>query len=122
MASRISPHPVSSLVVLLAGRLAEGQDAEPTGVADESILFHEFACVYAACTHEQKTGAAPFSVTNVIAADIQHCGYRSLSDVRCRSTCGRSCSYTRVRRCGALIQNRPEQDGRAFLLKATCRF
>ena len=115
--SRISPHPVSSLVVLLAGRDAGGEDAEPTGVADESILFHEFACVYAACTHEQKTGTAPFSVTSV-----QHCGYRSLSDVRCRSTCGRSCSYTRIRRCGALIQNRLEQDGRAFLLKATCRF
>lgn len=54
--------------------LARAQQAEPSALADESILFQEIPSVYGASKHEQKTSEAPSSVSIITAADIQHYG------------------------------------------------
>jgi outer membrane receptor for ferrienterochelin and colicin len=99
MAPRAWFKPLSVFPLLLATGPARPQDGQVAGPADESILFQEIPSVYGASKHEQKTSEAPSSVTIITAADIQHYGYT-----------------------GNVIQDQIEQDGTAFLLKATCRF
>jgi iron complex outermembrane receptor protein len=74
--------------------LARAQQAEPSALADESILFQEIPSVYGASKHEQKTSEAPSSVSIITAADIQHYGYRTLNDIL-RSTRGFYTTYDR---------------------------
>ncbi len=97
--------PMWLLVLLLAAGRAFPQDLQPVGLADESILFQDIPSVYGASKHEQKTSEAPSSVTIITAADIQHYGYRTLSDVLRSvrgfySTYDRNYNYTGVRGFG----------------------
>jgi iron complex outermembrane receptor protein len=65
----------------LADPGADAPVADALAVNEESVLFREIPVVYAASKYEQRVTDAPSSVSIVTAADIQHYGYRTLSDI-----------------------------------------
>ncbi len=55
--------------------------AEASPERDESVLFGDIPTVYGASKYEQKTTAAPSSVSIVTASDIRNYGYRTLAEI-----------------------------------------
>jgi iron complex outermembrane receptor protein len=70
---------LSCPILLLSGAWAQTPDTLPAG--DESVLFGDIPTVYGASKYEQKTSAAPSSVSIVTANDIRKYGYRTLGEI-----------------------------------------
>jgi outer membrane receptor protein involved in Fe transport len=148
MAPRLSIQPRSWFVLLLAGGLAHAQESPILGLADETILFEEIPSVYGASKREQKTNEAPFPLAShrfTAGTEVQYVAPRltlqgntaggytvvnlTLFGPRVWKQVDLSASMYNLfaKRyfdpgTGNVIQDQIEQDGRAFLLKATCRF
>lgn len=66
----------------------------PDSSSEELILFQEIPSVFGASKYEQKPSEAPASITVISAEEIQHFGYRSLTDIL-RSVRGFFTTYDR---------------------------